>query len=235
MEDRTARVVEDDEDVRALIERVLTQAGFDVRVAGDAESALRAFGDREPGLVTLDLNLPGVDGLELCRRIRRTSGAYLLMLTGRSEEADRLTGLEAGADDYVTKPFSTRELRARVSALYRRPPRLVGLDRSLPEADVIDAGAGMEIHTSRREVRIEGAVVALTRTEFDLLHRLARHPGSVQDRATLVQEVWKGEATPGHLVDVHVANLRRKLRARAPRVEWIQTVRGVGYRFDRPL
>jgi len=234
MEQRTALVVEDDADVGELVGNVLSQVGFDVRIAGDGEAALRAFAADEPELITLDLNLPGVDGIELCRRIRRTSSAYLIMLTARAEEADRLIGLEVGADDYLTKPFSTRELRARVSALYRRPAVLSGWDRPGDDGDgVLDGGAGLLVNNTRRDALVGGRVVALTRTEFDLLHWLVRHGGVVQDRATLVRELWDGEAEPGHLVDVHVANLRRKLRQHAPATEWIRTVRGVGYRFDR--
>lgn len=233
MEHRTALVVEDDADVGELVGSVLAQVGFDVRVAGDGESALRSFDEHEPDLVTLDLNLPGFDGIELCRRIRRHSSAYMIMLTARAEEADRLMGLEVGADDYMTKPFSTRELRARVSALYRRPPVLEGLERSRADRDgVIEGGGGLVVHATRRDARIDGTVLPLTRTEFDLLHWLARHGGVVQDRATLVREIWHGEESPGHLVDVHVANLRRKLRAHAPAANWICTVRGIGYRFD---
>ncbi|MDP3967608.1 MAG: response regulator transcription factor [Nocardioides sp.] len=234
---RAALVVEDDPDIGALLELVLEQAGFEVHTATDGNDALTKFAELSPELVTLDLSLPGVDGMEVCRRIRRTSSAYLIMLTARHEEVDRLMGLEIGADDYMTKPFSLRELSARVAALYRRPAAMG--DLAVPpetggDADEIDCGGGLVLSTSRREARLSGGAVPLTRTEYDLLERMARHPGTAQDRRTLVQHVWRGEQSPsGHLVDVHVANLRRKLAGHAGSAPWIQTVRGIGYRFDR--
>jgi len=234
MQQRCALVVEDDPDIGSLLASVLDQAGFDVTVAADGYAALDAFAELDPELITLDLTLPGVDGFELCRRMRRTSDAYVMMLTARHDEVDRLMGLEIGADDYMTKPFSTRELRARVSALYRRPARIGEEPTESTAGDaVIDGGAGLLISAVRRDATIDGSPVSLTRTEFDLLHHLARHAGVVQDRGALVREVWRGdEHGPGHLVDVHVANLRRKLQHHS-RVPWIATVRGVGYRFDR--
>lgn len=234
---RAALVVEDDPDIGRLLELVLEQAGFEVHTATDGNEALEKFAEVSPELVTLDLTLPGVDGMEVCRRIRRTSSAYLIMLTARHEEVDRLMGLEIGADAYITKPFSMRELSARVAALYRRPATMSDLPPAAGSdglADEIDCGAGLVLSTTRREARLAGHAVPLTRTEYDLLERLARHPGIAQDRRTLVAHVWRGEQSPsGHLVDMHVANLRRKLAGVAGHVPWIQTVRGIGYRFDR--
>lgn len=234
---RAALVVEDDPDIGALLVLALERAGFEVHTATDGNEALAKFAEVSPELVTLDLTLPGVDGMEVCRRIRRTSSAYLIMLTGRHDEVDRLMGLEIGADDYITKPFSVRELSARVAALYRRPAVMGDLP-PVPEpetdADEIDCGGGLVLSASRREARLSGRAVPLTRTEYDLLERMARFAGTAQDRRTLVQHVWRGKQSPSaHLVDVHVANLRRKLVERAGHARWIQTVRGIGYRFDR--
>jgi DNA-binding response OmpR family regulator len=165
--------------------------------------------------------LPGLDGLEVCRQMRTFSDAYVLMLTARAEEIDRIVGLSVGADDYLVKPFSPRELVARVQALLRRP-------RTLGTA----AGpAGLLIDERRREVRVDGAAIELTATEFDILATLAREPGVVVPRSLLLERVWgPGYGDDDHLVDVHVANLRRKLHDDAAAPRFVATVRAVGFR-----
>jgi DNA-binding response OmpR family regulator len=176
--------------------------------------------------VILDVMLPGLDGLEVCRRLRTFSDAYVLMLTARSEEVDRLVGLAVGADDYLVKPFSPRELVARVKALLRRP-------RGTTAATALPAGLALD--AARHEVQVDGSPVTLTATEFGILARLARDPGVVVSRAALLESVWGPEYVgDDHLVDVHVANLRRKLGDDAERPRFIDTVRGFGYRLEEP-
>jgi DNA-binding response OmpR family regulator len=234
--DNTALVVEDDPDISALLEQTLTLAGFAVVTAADGRQAVEVARRIDPALITLDLNLPSMDGVEVCRQVRDHSDCYIIMLTARHEEIDRLIGLEVGADDYMVKPFSPRELRARVAALFRRPR--TGADAASESggngrAD-IDGGAGLVISPSRREVVHDGTLVELTRTEFDLLALLAADAGTVRSRAEIVEAIWDTSFSDDqHLIDVHIANLRRKLRAHDNHA-WIHTVRGVGYRFDRP-
>jgi DNA-binding response OmpR family regulator len=178
-----------------------------------------------PDVIVLDVMLPGLDGIEVCRRIRTFSDAYVLMLTARGEEIDRIVGLTVGADDYLVKPFSPRELVARVRALLRRPRGAADVRSTTP--------VGFEIDESRRVVRIDGAPVALTSLEFDLLAVLARDPGIVIGRQALLDRVWGPEfVADDHLVDVHIANLRRKLGDDPARPRFIETVRGVGYRLS---
>ncbi len=232
---QTALVIEDDPDVRGLVVKVLAHAGFDVHEAAAGRDVLSLLREHRPDLVTLDLGLPDVDGLEICRRIRASSDAYVIMLTARGEERDRLVGLDLGADDYMTKPFSPRELRARVDAMLRRPRRLVDAGSHAPAPDPLTAGAGLEVSLARREATYGGNVLPLTRTEFDLLALFAARPGHVWDRDAIVSAIWNsGPAGSDHLVDVHVANLRRKLRAASPDTAWIHTVRGIGFRLDPP-
>jgi two-component system OmpR family response regulator len=232
---QTALVIEDDPDVRSLVGKVLTSAGFDVHQSAtgrDIETLLEQY---SPALVTLDLGLPGVDGLEICRRIRASSDAYVVMVTARADERDRLAGLDLGADDYMTKPFSPRELRARVEAMLRRPRHLIGASNAQPPPESLTPGGGLLVSLARREATYDGAVLPLTRTEFDLLALFAARPGKVFDRDSIVTEIWNsGPSGSDHLVDVHVANLRRKLRQASPETSWIHTVRGVGFRLDPP-
>ena len=232
MDRRIALVVEDDADIGDAIGEALGLAGFEVTVVGDGEKALAAVAAQPPDLVTLDLSLPDIDGLELCRRIRLTSDCYVIMVSARNAEVDKLTGLAAGADDFITKPFSLRELQARVAALFRRPRRSEPAEPA--RTDVLDGGAGLTVDRSAREVRVDGETVELTRTEFDLLAHLVARPGVVIGRDELLRAVWSTEFVPEdtHNVDVHLANLRRKLRRHSD-VGWIRTVRGVGLRFDR--
>ena len=216
-------VVEDDPEIRYVIELALTDARLEVRAADDGDRALAAARDWVPDVVLLDLNIPGPDGIEVCRRLRRFSNAYVLMLTGRAEEVDKLIGLSAGADDYLTKPFSPRELVARVQAMLRRP-------RDFGQASDRRA-LGLQIDREAREVRVGGEPVILTRIEFDLLVALTENARHVHTRDQLRERVWGGSGlADDHAVAVHVSNLRRKLSA-AGRGGMITTVHGVGYRF----
>ena len=228
----SALVIEDDDEARLLLTSVMRNAGYRVFEAATATTGLEIAVARTPDLITLDLNLPDFDGVELCRRLRALTDAYLIIISGRVDEIDRLIGLEVGADDYLGKPFSTRELTARMTALFRRPRHLGnhGATHDMPE--VIDGGAGLMVDTQRREVRVGDRELPLTRTEFDLLVVLVSRPGTVCERGQIVSAIWESDYVDSdHVVDVHVANLRRKLNQVGGR-NWIHTVRGVGYRFD---
>ncbi len=217
-------VIEDEERIVELLRAYLEQAGYQVTAAYDGQEGLELFHREDPALVILDLMLPKADGLDVARQIRRESDVPLIMLTARTEEADRVAGLELGADDYVTKPFSLRELMARVRAVLRRAE---GLRRSqrLERGD-------LAIDLEARQVELAGRPIELTPTEFDLLAALARYPGRVFDRLQLLEAI---DHYPGagfaRTIDTHVKNLRRKLEPAGP--QYIQTVHGVGYRFRR--
>jgi two-component system OmpR family response regulator len=244
MDARTAVVVEDDHDVGDAISKLLDQAGFDVTVARTGTEALTLIGEARPDLVTLDLTLPDIDGVEVCRQIRTVSDCYVIVVSGRTAEVDRLIGLEVGADDYLVKPFSMRELQARVAALFRRPRSSdpVPASAAAPTADPVpdpdptssEGCSDLTLNRGSREVRVSGREVDLTRTEFDLLAHLVGHPGVVVPREELMRAVWASDFVPDstHVVDVHLANLRRKLRSAAGSNQWIRTIRGVGFRFD---
>ena len=244
MQARTAVVVEDDRDIGDAISKLLDQAGFDVVVARTGAEALAVIGEGHPDLVTLDLTLPDIDGVEVCRQIRTVSDCYVIVVSGRTAEVDRLIGLEVGADDYLVKPFSMRELQARVAALFRRPRSAVPdiAPASVPVAVAAVAGVGaatmgcadLSLDRGSREVIVAGAEIDLTRTEFDLLAHLLSNPGVVVPREDLRRAVWATEFVPDstHDVDVHRANLRRKLRTAAAGNQWIRTIRGVGFRYD---
>jgi DNA-binding response OmpR family regulator len=211
-----ALVVDDSIESRMLVSALLVQQGFDVAQAGDGDGAVRAA--RDADLIVLDIGLPGMDGVEALRRIRSFSDAYVLMLTAQDTELDKVIGFEAGADDYVTKPFSAPELTARVRAVVRR---------SLSAGDVRRFGA-LSVDVPAREVTLAGEPLELTRIEFDLLDTLSAEPRVAFSRAQLLERVW-GPNWFGddHLVDVHISNLRRKLGDPA----LVATVRGVGYRM----
>ena len=223
-------MIEDAADICLLVCDTLRQAGFDVTGAGTGARGLELAQELSPDLVTLDLMLPDIDGIEVCRQLRAISNAYVIMLTARRGVPDRLVGLEVGADDYMVKPFSPRELRARVGAMFRRP-RLAD-PRAGRQGAVVLRYDGLEVDRESRHVTLEGVPVALTRTEFDLLVALMSRPHRVWERDSLVREVqhtdWPGE---DHVIDVHVANLRHKLGDTGRRSRWVHTVRGVGYRF----
>ncbi|HET9519807.1 MAG TPA: response regulator transcription factor [Candidatus Limnocylindrales bacterium] len=212
-------VVDDEAPLVELVRGYLAREGWSVSTAADGPSALEVIRNDRPDVVVLDLMLPGIDGIEVCRQLRTFSDAYVLMLTAKSEEVDKLVGLAVGADDYLTKPFSPRELVARVRAMLRRAHR--------PSA----GSPGLEVDTGRRLTRVDGHPIDLTRTEFDILASLARQPGVVLDRPTLLASVWGPGYTDDHLIDVHIANLRRKLGDSSDRPRFVETVRGVGYRL----
>jgi DNA-binding response OmpR family regulator len=216
-------VVDDEPPIVDLVRGYLLREGFEVITAGDGPSALAAVRATPVDVVVLDVMLPGLDGVEVCRRLRTFSDAYVLMLTARGEEIDRIMGLTVGADDYLVKPFSPRELVARVKALLRRVR--TGGTRTA-------AVAGIEVDEARRMVRVDGERVELTALEFDLVATLARVPGVVVRRSALLERLWGPEFVgDAHLVDVHMANVRRKLGDDPARPRFIETVRGVGYRL----
>jgi DNA-binding response OmpR family regulator len=222
----TILVVDDEPKIVKTVRAYLENAGFRVVTAADGQMALTVFRHEKPALVVLDLGLPGVDGLDVARTLRRDGDVPIIMLTARVDEADKLIGLELGADDYVTKPFSPRELVARVRAVLRR----VGAEREPAPAPII-AGK-VRIDLERRQVSVGGEAVDLTPTEFDLLTVLARHPGRVFTRLELLDRV-QGYAFEGYerTVDAHIKNLRHKIEPDPKEPRYVLTIYGVGYRF----
>ncbi len=222
-------VVDDEQSITDLLAYNLRRNGYQPIVAHDGHQALRLAQVEQPDLVILDLMLPGLDGLDVCRALQRESTVPIIMLTARDEEVDRVVGLELGADDYVTKPFSVRELMARVKAVLRRIT-----PGEITAAAVHRIGL-LEMDTLSREARLEGALLPLTRLEFDLLETLARHAGQVLSREQLLDQVWGydyyGDA---RAVDSAVKRLRAKLRESGGDPDVVSTVRGVGYRLERP-
>ncbi len=226
-------LVEDALDLAAVVQRELQTAGYVVQLAVDGAAALQAFAGQPPDLVILDWMLPKLDGLEVLRRMRQASAVPVLMITARGEEADRVIGLEVGADDYLTKPFGMRELVARVRALLRRAERVqavLAADRS-GEAQPLACGP-LHLEPAAYRATLAGAPLDLTRTEFDLLHLLLRNPGRAFSRSYLLDTVW-GESyiTGDRSVDNAILRLRKKLGVLG---ETIETVWGVGYRFNPP-
>ena len=231
MADQSVLVVEDTDEIRELVRTVLTKAGFDVRAVASGAECLDEVRKQTPDLIVLDLGLPDADGTEVCRQVRAETECYVLMLTARAEEVDLLIGLAVGADGYMAKPFSPRELVARVQAMLRRP-KVVATPEPAPAPDAVRRLAELEVDEDSREVRVDGAVVDLTRTEFDLLAALASRPGRVLQRETLLREVWQTDWEGSvRLVEAHMSNLRRKLQAAGLNNPEIKTVRGVGYRL----
>lgn len=228
----TVLVVDDEERLRSLVRGYLVQAGFHVLLADTGPTALELIRAEQPDVIVLDLMLPGIDGLEVCRRLRTFSDAYVLMLTARAEEIDRVIGLEVGADDYLTKPFSPRELVARVRAMLRRPRS--GMPAESPQPPPLQFGP-LTIDQARHEAALGGAPLGLTNLEYELLVGLASHPGRAFTRAQLLDRVWGADYFgDDHVVDVHIANLRKKLGDDPAQPQFIVTVRGVGYRFEAP-
>lgn len=226
----TVLVVDDEEHLRELVRGYLAREDFDVVTAADGLAALALAREREPDLVILDLMLPGLDGLEVCRRLRTFSDAYVIILTAKAEEVDRIVGLEVGADDYLTKPFSPRELVARLRAMLRRPRR--GSAAVLPDVPTPQRFGDLVIDEVRREVMRAGQLILLTPLEFNILTTLAAYPGRVFTRNQLLEQVWGVDYFgDDHVVDVHVGNLRKKLGDDAVSPQFIETVRGIGYRF----
>lgn len=228
--DRGARVlvVEDEEPLAKLVVSYLQRDRFEVESTGDGADAVGLARRWDPDVVVLDLGLPGMDGVEVCRQVRTFSDCYIIMLTARAEEVDKLVGLSVGADDYLTKPFSPRELVARVRVMLRRPRRSSG--NGEPETAL--TFGSLEIDVAGREVRLAGEAVELTRTQFDVLAALATRPRMVFSREQLIEAVWgPGWVGDEHLVDVHIGHVRRKLGDDPADPAFIRTVRGVGYRM----
>jgi DNA-binding response OmpR family regulator len=220
-------LVDDEANLRHTLGYALRQEGYEVADAEDGERALERFAAGRPDAVILDVMLPGIDGLEVCRRIRRASDVPILMLTARDSEVDRIVGLEIGADDYLGKPFSTRELIARVRALLRRSRRAAPASGG----QRLRAGA-LDVDVPRRRAVRDGVELRLTAKEFDLLVLLMEHPGIVLTRDRILATVWGNEyGGETRTVDTHVKTLREALGEDATSPRWIETVRGVGYRF----
>src|SRR5919197_1219727 len=224
----TILLVDDEDSVQRLLAYPLEREGFRVLQARDGEEALERFAEEQVDLVVLDLMLPKLDGLEVCKRLRSESAVPIIMLTARGDELDKVLGLELGADDYITKPFSIREFRSRIRALLRRAaaPRTPS-----PDEDVISAD-GLVIDVAKRTVRVEDKPVQLTYVEFELLRTMASHQGCVYPLQMLLESLWGGsDYREPRTIDVHVRHLREKLERDPKEPEFILTVRGVGYRF----
>ncbi|SDT27928.1 response regulator transcription factor [Microterricola viridarii] len=258
-ESRIAVVIEDDADIRQLLATVLEQAGFETVLTGNGADGVNAVREHNPIVTTLDVSMPGIDGFETAKQIRAFSSTYLIMLTARAEEIDTLQGLEAGADDYVTKPFRPRELRARIEAMLRRPragaestgaeaagaadaARPSGPDAGPATATTEGSGdwrehRGLRLSSAERRVRLDDADIELTRTEFNLLEALLSSGRRVRSKTELAgllrtedSAFYVSEADK-RAIEVHLANLRRKLGDFPSTPRWIETVRGVGYRL----
>ena len=222
---KTVLIVEDELKITRLVRDYLEQAGFAVIEAADGQAAIAAARAERPDMIVLDLGLPGMDGLDVTRRLRETSSVPIIMLTARVEETDRIVGLELGADDYMTKPFSPKELVARIRAVLRRA------DATLGGGELVRAGE-VTLDIPKRRVTVRDGEVELTVTEFDLLLTLARHPGRIYTRAQLLDNVH-GVAFESYerSIDAHVKNIRRKIESDPRHPQLVLTVYGVGYRF----
>jgi DNA-binding response OmpR family regulator len=224
----TILLVDDEDSVQKLLTYPLERDGFRVVSARDGEEALARFAEQAVDLVVLDIMLPKLDGLEVCKRLRTSSTVPIIMLTARDDELDKVLGLELGADDYITKPFSIREFRSRVRALLRRAS-LQRIEAEEPQR--IEIGE-LVIDLERRVVEVRGEPAQLTYVEFELFRIMASHPGRVYSRRQLLEELWgSADYRDPRTVDVHVRHLREKLELEPREPEYIQTVRGVGYRF----
>jgi len=222
-------VVDDDPAVRNLVYRFLSKQDYEVESAEDGKSALAIFEQLNPDLVVLDVNLPDANGYDLCKEMQTRTGVFVLMLTSRSDEADKIRGFTEGADDYLTKPFSLGELEVRVGAILKRQRPVTTAEQQCLSFN------SLEIDPVRREVTLAQAIVPLTALEFDLLHFLASHPGRVWRRAELIQKVWDYEYVGDQrVVDVHIGQIRKKIELDTTQPAMIQTVRGVGYKFEPP-
>lgn len=221
-------VVDDDPAVRNLIQRFLSKQ-YQMESAADGKTAMTLFEQFNPDLVILDVNLPDANGYNLCQEMQSRTGVFVLMLTSRGDEADKITGFSKGADDYITKPFSLKELGVRVAAILKRQRAVTTGEQ---QRIVLDQ---LMIDPVRREVTLNNSSVPLTALEFDLLHFLASHPGRVWRRSELIQAVWDYEYVGDQrVVDVHIGQIRRKLEVDSNQPVMIQTVRGVGYKFEVP-
>ncbi len=223
-------VVDDDPAVRNLVYRFLSKQDYEVESAEDGKSALANFEQLNPDLVVLDVNLPDANGYDLCKEMQTRTGVFVLMLTSRSDEADKIRGFTEGADDYLTKPFSLGELEVRVGAILKRQRPVTTAEQQCLSFN------SLEIDPVRREVTLSQEIVPLTALEFDLLHFLASHPGRVWRRAELIQKVWDYEYVGDQrVVDVHIGQIRKKIEIDTTQPAMIQTVRGVGYKFEPPV
>jgi DNA-binding response OmpR family regulator len=223
VEQMTVLVVDDEIALAGVVAGYLEREGFTVLQAHDGPSAVALAESRQPDLIVLDVMLPGFDGVEVCRQVRQFTDAYIIMLTARDEEVDKIVGLSVGADDYLVKPFSPRELIARVRAMLRRP-------RSVPVSPSETTVGDLVVDEESRTVTVAGAAVELTRTEFDLLATMVARPRLAFSRRQLIDAVWGSDwYGDEHLVDVHVGHLRRKLGDDASEPRYVRTVRGVGY------
>ena len=222
-------LVDDEESIQKLLTYPLEREGYTVVQARDGEEALMRFAERSVDLVVLDVMLPRLDGLEVCRRLRTSSAVPIIMLTARDDEVDKVLGLELGADDYITKPFSIREFRSRIRAVLRRASLLAemgGGAEATVEAD------DLSINPAKRSLTVAGRPVQLTYVEFEVLRTLATHPGRVYTRQALLETVWGDSAyREPRTIDVHIRHLREKIEADPSDPTYIFTVRGVGYRF----
>ncbi len=226
---RRALVVEDTVEIQDLVTGLLREEGFEVRTSVDGEGAIDVARAYEPDLVVLDLNLPGMDGVQVCQRLRAFSDAFVLMLTAKSDEIDKVVGLEVGADDYITKPYSLRELVARMRAVLRRAPRQ---DDGPGDLGVLEVG-DVRLDPDRHEVTVRGEEITLPLKEFDLLELLLFNAGRVMTRETLIDRIW-GPNYVGDTktLDVHIKRLRSKVEDDPSRPRRIVTIRGLGYRYE---
>ncbi|WP_308491150.1 response regulator transcription factor [Microbacterium terrisoli] len=243
LDTRRAVVIEDEQDIRVLLATVLEQAGFEVSTAGGGREGLALVQSTEPLVTTVDLHMPGMDGIETARRIRAVSPTYLVMISASTDEIDTLQGLEAGADDYIAKPFRPRELRARIEAMLRRP-RTHNSAPPAPASAAADSQwldhRGLRLHPQMRIASVDGRELDLTRSEFDILADLlnsGRRVRSKSELALMLRGSQHGSTTfvsdnDARAIEVHMANLRRKLGDTASQPRWIETVRGVGYRLS---
>jgi DNA-binding response OmpR family regulator len=224
-------VVDDEPAVSDLLAYNLRKAHFEVLVAADGREALRLAGETSPDLILLDLMIPEVDGLDVCRELRKASDVPIIMITARGEEIDRVVGLELGADDYVTKPFSVRELMARIKAVLRR---VHSEEHENSPSALLHGPGGLRLDVDARAVLVGGVALNLTRLEFDLLHHLLSNVGRVLTRERLLEQTWGYDfAGDTRAVDSAVKRLRAKLRSASPEADGIESVRGFGYRFNR--
>jgi two-component system alkaline phosphatase synthesis response regulator PhoP len=230
-------VVDDESALVELVRSYLEREQYEVLTAADGRTALDLARASQPDLVVLDVMLPVLDGIEVCRQLRQFSDAYVIMLTARNEEIDKILGLAVGADDYLTKPFSPRELVARIKALLRRPrqvaTRLCTSSEPPDDTPELLRWEDLTIDEAQHEVKLHEQPIELTAREFALLLALAQHPGRVFTRPQLLERVWGDAYYDEHVVDVHIANLRKKLEVDPAHPHYLETVRGVGYRFRR--
>ncbi len=225
-------IVEDDRNIAALVEQYLRDAGFRTITAYDGTEGLRLAREAAPCFVILDLNLPGMDGVDLCRELRKSSRVPILMLTARAEEVDRIVGFSLGADDYVVKPFSPRELVERVKAILRRSGGSAEAGAAAADAAAVLRHGALALDPEKHKLTIGGAAIALTPSEFKLLHALMTRPGRVFSRDELLDRLYRGgETVIDRVVDVHIGKLRQKIEPEPATPRYVMTVHGVGYRF----